>query len=164
MNYYAGIGSRETPDHILSLMYDIARRLAASGWTLSSGRAIGADSAFEQGALSVDLIVRLYTADSDIPDWAFEQARHFHPAWHRCDDYARRLHARNSLILFGPNGPDDPELRSRVSMIICWTPNAAITGGTGQALRIANAFSIPVRNLADPATLSRARAWLASIP
>jgi hypothetical protein len=126
--------------------------------------ALGADSAFEHGALSISPDVRLYTADSDIPDWAFTQAAQFHPAWDRCSDYARRLHARNSLILFGVNGPDDPEPRNRVSHIICWTPNAAITGGTGQALRLAAHFSSPVRNLADPATLDRARTWLASTP
>lgn len=161
--YYAGIGSRETPPLILTLMHDLAARLAPT-WTLRSGRAIGADSAFERGALSANGLTDLYTANSTIPDWAFETVTRFHPAPHRLTDYARRLHARNALILFGPGGPDDPDLRNRVAYIICWTPGAAITGGTGQALRIAAHYSIPTRNLADPTHLDNARRWLATIP
>ena len=38
---------------------------------------------------------------------------------------------------------------------MCWTPNAAISGGTGQALRIARAHSIPVYNLANASTFTR---------
>lgn len=159
--YYAGIGSRETPPLILTLMHDLAARLAPTH-TLRSGRAIGADSAFERGALSANGLTELFTADSDIPDWAFATVAQFHPAPHRLSDYARRLHARNALILFGPNGPTDT--LSRVAFIICWTPNAAITGGTGQALRIAQCYSIHVRNLADPTHLDNARRWLASTP
>lgn len=161
--YYAGIGSRETPPLILTLMHDLAARLAPT-WTLRSGRAIGADSAFERGALSANGLTDLYTANSTIPDWAFSTVSQFHPAPHRLTDYSRLLHARNALILFGPGGPDDPDLRNRVAFIICWTPNAAITGGTGQALRIANHYSIPIRNLADPTHLDNARRWLATIP
>ncbi len=49
---YAGIGSRDTPASILDLMTRIARRLSARepwGYTLLSGGAAGADSAFERG-------------------------------------------------------------------------------------------------------------------
>ena len=138
MRLYAGIGSRETPPEVLEDMTAIAAIMATAGWTLRSGAAIGADSAFERGAGPKEI----FTAQSDIPEWAFTQAERFHPAWHRCSSYAQRLHARNSLIIFGPNG-DAP-----VERIICWTPGGAITGGTGQALRIARHFSIPVRNLA----------------
>lgn len=171
--YYAGIGSRETPPLILTLMHDLAARLAPT-WTLRSGRAIGADSAFERGALSANGLTDLYTANSTIPDWAFTHVDTYHPIGSSLVPYHRRLHARNSLILFGPNGPEDPELRSRVSFVLCWTPDAAdgspsrptsrATGGTGQAIRVAHAYSIPIRNLADPTHLDNARRWLATIP
>ena len=46
---YAGIGSRETPPDILLKMVKIGCHLAKMGWTLRSGGAPGADSAFEKG-------------------------------------------------------------------------------------------------------------------
>lgn len=47
---YAGVGSRETPHEILALMTDVAKILGQHGWTLRSGGARGADTAFEDGA------------------------------------------------------------------------------------------------------------------
>lgn len=138
MKLYAGIGSRFTPANILQDMTTIAVLMAREGWTLRSGAAIGADTAFERGAGPKEI----FTAQTDIPEWAFEQAERFHPAWHRCSDYAKRLHARNSLILSGLDGTHV------VDRIICWTAGGAITGGTGQALRIAKHLRIPVLNLA----------------
>ena len=46
---YAGIGSRKTPVHILSKMRRVAERLEVRGYTLRSGGADGADTAFEEG-------------------------------------------------------------------------------------------------------------------
>ena len=48
---YAGIGSRRTPPEILRLMERMALILSGAGYTLNSGGAKGADSAFENGAL-----------------------------------------------------------------------------------------------------------------
>ena len=47
--YYAGIGSRETPKNKCRLMTKIAKILSGK-YTLRSGGADGADSAFEAGA------------------------------------------------------------------------------------------------------------------
>ena len=47
---YTGIGSRETPSHILQLMTSLARAFSDAGYYLRSGGAHGADSAFEEGA------------------------------------------------------------------------------------------------------------------
>lgn len=47
---YSGIGSRETPDEVLGVMEDAAFRLARIGFTLRSGKAAGADAAFQLGA------------------------------------------------------------------------------------------------------------------
>ncbi len=47
---YAGIGSRQTPSEMLSLMESLAGRLAADGWVLRSGASPGADQAFFRGA------------------------------------------------------------------------------------------------------------------
>ncbi len=50
IRYYAGIGSRKTPEEILVIMTHIAVRMRNLGWVLRSGCALGADTAFENGA------------------------------------------------------------------------------------------------------------------
>lgn len=47
--FYTGVGSRETPDNILGVMEDAACRLAGLGYVLRSGKAGGADAAFQLG-------------------------------------------------------------------------------------------------------------------
>ena len=51
--YYAGIGSRNTPVSILNAFMELGKILAEKGYILRSGRADGADSYFEKGAVSV---------------------------------------------------------------------------------------------------------------
>lgn len=47
--YYSGIGSRETPPEVIGIMEDAGFRLARCGFTLRSGKAGGADEAFQVG-------------------------------------------------------------------------------------------------------------------
>ena len=49
MTLYAGVGARKTPADVLGWMERIAAGMATQGWTLRSGGARGADSAFERG-------------------------------------------------------------------------------------------------------------------
>lgn len=49
MAFYTGVGSRETPAEVISVMEDAAFRLARLGFTLRSGKAGGADEAFQVG-------------------------------------------------------------------------------------------------------------------
>jgi hypothetical protein len=149
MKFYAGIGSRETPTNVLNLMSALAKKLDSEGWTLRSGGAKGADTAFASGARAKTI----FLADSANAQ-AIELASQFHPNWAACSDYARKLHARNMFIILGPN------LDVPVSFICCWTPGGKISGGTGQALRAADHYGIEVRNLADPSTYDRAKEWL----
>ena len=46
---YAGIGSRSTPPEVQAVMRTLANNLEYTGFTLRSGGAKGADSAFEHG-------------------------------------------------------------------------------------------------------------------
>lgn len=149
MHHYAGIGSRTTPPDILRLMTAIAKWLdLRCGYTLHSGGAVGADTAFAAGsAYSV-----IFTARDAVgqPRWV-ELAQRFHPNWPACvarGDYVCRLHARNSAIIMGA------DLTSPVSFVICWTPGGLGGGGTGQALRIARHYHIPIVDLGDPKTLA----------
>ena len=140
MPYYAGIGARQTPVNILEEMTRLANILKYD-YTLRSGGARGADTAFERG---VGTEKDIWLANSTrLTPAHFEIAEHYHPAWNRCSSYVRRLHARNTGILLGE------DLLTPVEFVICWTPNGDIVGGTGQALRVAYDNQIPVYNLAS---------------
>lgn len=134
---YAGIGSRETPDHILDLMNSLAIELQSRGFTLRSGGAAGADTAFERGAGIRKEIYRPEDASSA----ALSLAERFHPNWSRCSYQAKLLHARNGYQVLGR------DLNSPVRGVICWTKDGKASGGTGQAIRIAEYHRIPVFNL-----------------
>ena len=142
---YAGIGSRQTPPEILAKMTSMAEEAEKQGHILHSGGAKGADTAFSNGVKSI-YNKRIFTVSSldrcISKQLALDIAKIHHPAWDRCSDYARLLHARNALIVLGIN------LNQPVEYIICWTPGGATTGGTGTALRMARTYNIPIINLA----------------
>lgn len=160
---YSGIGSRETPQHIQDTMRTVAAELGARGWLLRSGHAEGADIAFEQGAK--DLSKEIYLpwpgfnggragvggAIDPATLSTYAQARmyaqHFHPAWEKCSQGARALHTRNVYQILGQN------LDTPVKCVVCWTKDGKSSGGTGQALRLAEYLEIPIFNLHDPAKL-----------
>ena len=153
--YYTGIGSRKTPKNILQIMYDLAAWLAKGSWILRSGGASGADTAFENGTKDGGGEADIYYAEDGIRVDALALAAQHHPAWNRCSDYAKRFHARNCFQVLG----DD--LRTPAKFVCCWTPDGAtgitsqVTGGTGQAIRLAYANHIQIFNLALPDHLSR---------
>lgn len=137
--FYAGIGSRETPADVLARMTRIATYLATLGYTLRSGGADGADTAFENGSGTK----QIFTAKDATYD-ALALAEPFHPAWHRCSEFAKKLHARNAMIVLGA------ALNDPVQFVVCWTKDGGATGGTGQALRMAAGYGIPEFNLFYP--------------
>ena len=141
MKYYAGIGARLTPDDVLLQMAEIAKELAADGYTLRSGRAVGADQVFEEAARSVGGQVETFEA-KDCISAAEALAGNYHPNWGACRPYVRQLHGRNVMILLGQN------MHTPVDFVVCWTPHGVVTGGTGMGIRIADAMEIPVVNLA----------------
>ncbi len=145
---YAGIGSRETPPHICVWMTEVAKVLDAHGWTLRSGGAQGADSAFEAGATWNREIYLPWDGYNGKhggatmpvhPDWAaLALAARYHPAWRHLSPSAQKMMARNGYQVLGPN-LDDP-----VAFVMCWTLGGHGGGGTGQALRIAKDKGIPI--------------------
>jgi hypothetical protein len=146
---YAGIGSRETPHHILNFMSRYAHEAAARGDRLRTGGALGADEAFRAGCGTGPLELYLpwqgynglYADCPPITDAALWLAKRFHPAWGRCTQAAQMLHARNGFIVLGPG------LKSPVGLVVCWTEGGRGEGGTGQALRIAKAWGVKVIDL-----------------
>lgn len=148
MYYYAGIGSRETPELILDIFKNVAIYLGNKGFVLRSGGANGADKAFEDGCDGVKGHKEIYLPWSGFEgsnsnlivkdEMAFEIAKQYHPYWHNLSQGARKLQARNSHQVLGK------DLNTPSAFIICWTKNGSSSGGTGQAIRIAKHYNIPV--------------------
>jgi hypothetical protein len=157
---YAGIGSRKTPTDMLKLIELVSESLSADGMTLRTGHATGADAAFEAGAgvfsevflpwtgYNRELKVYPGTVRRNVPSpEAHLIAKEHHPNWNACSWGAKCLLARNAHILLGEN-LDDP-----VEFVLCWAEpdlnnlKPSLRGGTGHAVRIANAYDIPVNNL-----------------
>lgn len=136
MNYYAGIGSRKTPDYILKKMTNLAKKLNDADLILRSGGANGADSAFEAGAKNKEI----FRAD-DATDESIKLASQFHPNWEACSDYVKKLHGRNVMIILGE------DLKTPVKFLVCWTKDGKEEGGTGQALRVAKHYQIKIYNM-----------------
>lgn len=137
MKYYAGIGSRETPEYVLDKMKDIAFTLQTRGYILRSGGAKGADSAFEEGAGNNK---EIFTANDATPE-AIELSSKYHPNWYACSSYVKKLHGRNAMIILGA------DLNTPVDLVVCWTKGGRGEGGTGQALRIAKDYGIAIHDL-----------------
>ena len=80
---------------------------------------------------------------------------------------AQALMARNVHQILGS------DLRSPVDFVACWTPDGCesegersrTTGGTGQAIALADRWGIPIYNLARPTAMARlteqVQAWRA---
>jgi hypothetical protein len=168
---YAGIGARATPPEVLRLMTQLAGRMESDGWRLRSGGARGADAAFEAGVADpskraiylpgASFNQRVagsggYIDSTRLPGWeqALETVARYHPAPERLSPFARDLMARNAMQVMGPN-MDRP-----ADLVVAYTPGGEVVGGTGQALRMAGALGVPIRNLGDPATLASVRRYL----
>lgn len=149
--YYAGIGSRATPAHVLTQMREIAKWLATHGIVLRSGHAQGADQAFERGCDDVGGCKRIYIpwkhfqgcSNGVIPPFDYATTAKHHPNWSACTEYARKLLARDLNIIAG----DSTTNPTFVRFVVCYTKGGQVTGGTGMALRYAIANNIPVFNL-----------------
>lgn len=150
---YAGIGSRDTPPHILKEMMYLAELLANKGYTLRSGGAIGADQAFENGYYrwfdnernkvgsgNAECDIYLSTKDKKVIDFALK----YHPnpvALSKKGDYVVGLMGRNAQIILGD------KLDLPVDFVVCYTKDGKQSGGTGHAMKIAEYYNIPVYNL-----------------
>ena len=147
MRYYAGIGSRETPLEIKEKIKIVVEHLNSLDYILRSGGAPGADTFFEEFAEKKEIYLpwrefngndsTLYRPTKE----SMEMAMKYHPNWYRLSVGARKLMARNCQQVLGQN------LNLPVDFVVCWTKDGGKTGGTGQALRIADDLNIPIYNL-----------------
>ena len=156
----------------IKLCYNVCMRLAQLGITFTSGLCeLGMDGIAQKAySKAVDLGLakesqfEVYVADqynirkSTLPrkhlaivrnkDLIAETERiasEVHPAWDRCNEWARGMHSRNCHQILGY------DLQSPVDAVICWTPDGAVVGGTRTALLLAQDAGIPIFNLCCPA-------------
>lgn len=146
--FYTGVGSRSTPEDIMYIIGKLAKKLANNGWIVRSGGAIGADRAFEAGAISVGGGRMIYYPQ-DANAASMDMASKVHPAWNKCSDYVKKLHARNCFQVLGI------DLNTPSSFLVCWTPGGADVGGTRTAIVIARNNNIEVINLGIKHQLDR---------
>ena len=152
----------------IKLCYNVCMRLAQLGVTFTSGLCeLGMDGIAQKAySKAVDLGLakesqfEVYVADqynirrSTLPrkhlaivrnkDLISETERiasEVHPAWDRCNEWARGMHSRNCHQILGY------DLQSPVDAVICWTPDGKIVGGTATALKLSMKYDIPVFNL-----------------
>ena len=173
--YYAGIGSRETPQYVLELMERVAWRLMQRGFILRSGHAPGADQAFERGAHGLAAIYLPYRGfqrstpivdDPYLPDifekpsidaiLASEKLHPYLPGRYR-PYYARNLHIlcgeRPLAVLHRPTASFGCS-----RFVICWADTTR--GGTGQTIQVAEEkLGLPVWNLADKKVYDETFEW-----
>lgn len=180
--WYAGVGSRETPEDIKELMRHLSLALYAKGYALSSGDAEGADRAFYEGAIKsphyYQLGARIYLAwdgvfgrhhdpkefffdASSFETWATANtlAAEIHPAWNHCGRGARAMHSRNVYQVLGHT------LTEPISALIYWAKpkgkDEQVSGGTNQALQTSIKFGIKNRiNLYTDEGMVRATKFL----
>lgn len=139
--------------------------LEKEGLILRSGAAPGADQAFEAGIKNArykEIFIPWDGFEGKTPmhagvwsldgfndmliDAAESIARLHHPRWDRLTQGGRRLQTRNSFQVLGRN-LNEPSL-----FVVCWTPGGSGSGGTGQAIRVANRYGIPVFDLGKLST------------
>jgi len=126
--FYAGIGARATPPEILSLMTRAAFALTKRGYVLRSGRAIGADSAFERGAGRNAQIflpaagwrgsasaLHPETLGAELWGRARAIAAAHHPAFAGLSRFVQALHTRNVFQVLGC------PLDNPAEFVLCWT-------------------------------------------
>lgn len=150
MTYYTGVGSRQTPTGISTIMTDVAKFLSETGCVLRSGGAEGADSFFEAGVpdptkKEIYLPWKDFNGNKSplfrVTDEALKLASKYHPAWNKLSYGARKLMGRNGYQVLGY------DLKTPSAFVLCWTKDGKEIGGTAQAMRIAKDYKIPVYNL-----------------
>jgi len=185
VKYYTGVGSRETPDHIIEVMRQLGKKLADQGWVLRTGGAKGADQAFELGWVhhvqengdftkaeiflpwdgyekhTRDMMFGCnILPDLDNPELCMVAeliAEQIHPNWSACKQGARKMHTRNVYQILGQ------DLKTPSSMLVAWTKltkQGLPMGGTATAIKLATNHKIPCFNLNKPEDLEKIQKYL----
>ena len=111
----------------------------------------------------VPVIKNKYFLAKDCTAEAMKISAKYHPKWHLCSDFAKKLHGRNAFQVLGA------DLKTPSNFLICWTVDACQThadrtietGGTGTARSaFADNYNVKIGNLANPVALKKVLNWL----
>lgn len=187
---YAGVGSRKITSNQSLMVSRASFALALMGYKANTGRAIGTDLSVEFGVIAAVSYLRQLDPSIKLSDYLscylpwdgfngkrvsdgyivpagnrhIEYSKSFHPDWSALKNSGKLLMGRNACQVLEEN------LSSPVSFLLGLTPDGAIsaketthkTGGTGQAIRIADANSVPIFNLMRPDHQARIMGWVDS--
>lgn len=99
---------------------------------------------------------------SSCPEQAKIITAPFHPNWDRLKDAPKKMMARNAMQALSE------ALNRPVRFVMCQTPDGAYssamtsskTGGTGQAIRIAEHYGVSIYNIQNPEHLKKVMEWI----
>lgn len=159
--YWTGIGSRNTPKHILEQMQEYACNMAKAGLVLRSGGAEGADTAFQLGYMQASALMYPTEAEIYVP-WAQfgnvpamykrvyqrslqaqQIARSVHPVYDKLKNAVQLLHERNVHQILGA----DLNTPSTFVLFYAEEVRGKVKGGTATAVHLARARGIPTINM-----------------
>lgn len=150
--YLTGIGARTTPISIKPLIAELAMWFKHNNYVLRSGGAHGSDSFWEESYQNPPIESEIYLPFKNfnnnksslygVCQKALNIAESVHPNWRACSEHAKLLHGRNVYQILGK------DLNTPSDLVICWTPDAKIVGGTATAIKLARQYGISVFNLA----------------
>lgn len=145
MKYYTGIGARDTPASICEGMSQIGAFLQSRGYILRSGGAEGADTAFAKfvDVKEIYLPWKNFNGNTQgiLPPFRGDFVEKYHPRPKSLSESSKKLMSRNTYQVLGQ------DLNTKSEFVICWTKDGKASGGTGQAMRIAKDYGIPIYNM-----------------
>ena len=149
--YYAGIAHRGYYQSFTPLVIaQIVKNLEGLGYTARLGENWNEGTHFTS---YVHTLIQSVSASHENILGAMAIAEKFTPNWHKCSDLKKGFYGSNVLQILGPNL--NPEEKS--NFIFCWAPHcysmdamcSKKAGFHRTAIRVANAYKVPVFNLAD---------------
>lgn len=156
--YFTGVGARYgVPSDVYDRVDSIGRYLIGIGYRNRTGDAVGMDAAWRKVCAHACDFYAPRNRSNPLADAKIITGEHYvraknitrqyHPYFHNLGDFEAELHIRNVFEVLGD------ELNNPSEFLVCWTKDGAEkkttreTGGTGQAIRLAIAYDIPVFNL-----------------
>ena len=153
-----GIGSRQTPESVCKLFEEMGKEVLERGWWIRSGHSEGADYAFEIGAQQHCIVYLPWSGFNKekpvlgtsttypLRDEVLKIVYKHEPYAKDLSDGVKLIKSRNVYQVLGV------DLQSPSDVVVCWTEEGEVVGGTGLAIKIATANKIPVVNVGDPKT------------
>ena len=150
---YAGFGSWNTPAHIVVVIESLGRALAEAGWTLRTGGAAGAESAFERGCDAVGGRKELVGRPADIESASAQFWPETLLPWAQLSANTRALLAQSACQILGP------DLDAPAKFLAYWKSTDGRSFEIDHALQIAAAHAVPCVRIEHPINLSRLVDW-----